>query len=94
MDQQFLVAPYLLPREIAPDTRSPVGLAAPIGKIYYTIDGTDPRLAGGAVSSKATLYFAPLRLDENAKLLARARHEGRWSGPIMFQPQRLPRPAN
>ena len=94
MDQQFLVAPYLLPREIAPDPRSPVGLAAPIGSIYYTIDGTDPRLAGGAVSSKASPYSVPVRLDENAKLMARARHEGRWSGPTMIQPWRLPRPTN
>jgi len=31
-------------------------LSAPEGTIYYTLDGTDPRLPGGGISSSALLY--------------------------------------
>ena len=32
-----------------------LGLAAPAGSVYYTLDGTDPRLEGGALSPAALL---------------------------------------
>ena len=35
---------------------SEIGLVAPSGTIYYTTDGSDPRLAGGAVNPAATAY--------------------------------------
>jgi hypothetical protein len=52
------------------------------GKIYYTLDGTDPRLPGGAPSPKATAYSSPLSLKPGARLVARAHSRGKWSGPI------------
>lgn len=41
-------------------------------RIYYTLDGTDPRLPGGGVSPKARLYDSPLAPAKNAHLFARA----------------------
>ena len=36
-----------------------VGITAPVGAIYYTLDGSDPRLPGGAISPDSVL-FAPV----------------------------------
>ncbi|MFV2069642.1 MAG: chitobiase/beta-hexosaminidase C-terminal domain-containing protein, partial [Pirellulales bacterium] len=40
-----------------------VELTAPAGIIYYTTDGTDPRLPGGAIASGAVEYTGPFQLD-------------------------------
>ena len=51
------------------------------GTVYYTLDGTDPRLEGGAVNSAAKVYSAPLALA-NGKVSLRARvrtSQGEWS---------------
>jgi autotransporter-associated beta strand protein len=48
------------------------------GMIYYTTDGTDPRLPGGTVFGKA--YSAPVVIHANTKVLARVRTTaGNWS---------------
>jgi len=50
-----------------------VGLAgAPGGVIYYTLDGSDPRLPGGQLSPNAALYGGPFALNANARIVARA----------------------
>lgn len=41
--------------------------------VYYTLDGSDPRLAGGGVSTNALIYTAPIALATNGHLVARAR---------------------
>lgn len=48
-------------------------------EIYYTIDGSDPRLPGGAVSSKAARYATPVRIDDHTVVKARALSAGTWS---------------
>ena len=47
-------------------------------KIYYTLDGTDPRENG-------QLYEQPLLFKENAMVKAAAEQDGRWSLPIDAQ---------
>ncbi len=59
-----------------------VTLGAPAGTIYYTLDGTDPRLPGGGISPRATPYLSPVRVDRNVRLVARARVSTTWSGPL------------
>ncbi|MEM7385338.1 MAG: lamin tail domain-containing protein, partial [Verrucomicrobiota bacterium] len=50
------------------------------GKIYYTLDGTDPRLTGGEVSASAEEYQSPLALTESAHFTVRVRTSGgAWS---------------
>ena len=36
------------------------------GQIYYTLDGTDPRLTGGTVSGQSSIYQNPILLAEGA----------------------------
>jgi len=55
-------------------------MTAPSGVIYYTLDGTDPRLPGGAVSPRASVYSVPIVLEENARVFARAKSGIKWSG--------------
>ena len=54
-------------------------LSAPAGTIYYTRDGSDPRLTGGAVSPTAQIYSGPLTLNQSAQIKARVLSGGVWS---------------
>lgn len=47
--------------------------------IYFTADGTDPRLAGGEISPSARIYSSPVPMDAFTSVLARARSGGIWS---------------
>jgi hypothetical protein len=48
-------------------------MTAPAGAtIYYTVDGSDPRLAGGAISPTAQVYRAPVAITSNTLMTARA----------------------
>ncbi|HYE30116.1 MAG TPA: lamin tail domain-containing protein [Methylomirabilota bacterium] len=48
--------------------------------VYYTLDGSDPRLIGGAISPSAKLYTGAVTLNESARVRARARSStGVWS---------------
>jgi hypothetical protein len=62
--------------------------------VYYTLDGSDPRLAQGAISSNAVVYTGPIQLKADVRVVARARDTNRrqtggpesstpWSGPVM-----------
>ena len=75
MEQQF---PPLPARSGTADS---VVLSAKAGEIYYTLDGTDPRAPGGAVSKAAQLYKAELHPPPGARIFARTRVENRWSAP-------------
>lgn len=76
----------------------PLGLATSSGtsQIYYTLDGSDPRAAGGGISPAAMLYREPLKLSSDVHISARSfdpEHQvparigdppltSRWSGRI------------
>lgn len=47
--------------------------------IYYTTDGTDPRLLGGSVAPTAVRYEGPLPLTQSIHVKARAREGSTWS---------------
>ena len=40
--------------------------------IYYTTNGTDPRLSRGGISQNAILYSGPFSVSGNARIFARA----------------------
>jgi len=56
-----------------------LAITAPAGTIYYTRNGTDPRLAGGAVSSSALTYSGNITLNQSAQIKARVLSGGVWS---------------
>ena len=54
-----------------------------IDGLYYTLDGSDPRVTGGAVNSSAVKYInSPFAIDENTLVRARTRLANVWS-PIV-----------
>jgi hypothetical protein len=57
-----------------------VSITAPAGAIWYTLDGADPRLAGGGVSPSAILYNGtPITITGIVTLRARALSGAQWS---------------
>lgn len=85
-----LIAAGLYPTVTAP-TLSPFGgevvsgsgptMTAPAGTIYYTTDGSDPRLIGGAISPSAASGASGVNaaLTSSATVKARARNGSTWS---------------
>lgn len=47
--------------------------------VWFTSDGTDPRLPGGGVSSHAQLFTAPFKLTHSQHIKARTLMDGVWS---------------
>ena len=48
--------------------------AAPSAIVYYTLDGSDPRLSQGDISPKAIAYTGPIVLQQNSRVTARTRN--------------------
>jgi hypothetical protein len=95
--RQFRAAD-LYPSAEAPELRVDAGeafLTAPQGRtIYFTIDGSDPRLAGGQVAPSAKRYTRPATLSGRNGLKARtcaATSEGSdWSALVEVGEQSFP----
>lgn len=56
-----------------------VTMTVPAGTIYYTRDGSDPRVIGGGLAPSALTYSAPLTLTSSVRLKARTRNGVTWS---------------
>jgi hypothetical protein len=84
LDRQFLPAPAFSQRGGV----VPSGLRIAIGggrvyTVYYTLNGTDPRLPGGALNPAAMEYRAPIALTGKTRIIARARKGTVWSPPAV-----------
>lgn len=55
-------------------------LTAPGDKLYYTLDGSDPRAVGGGVAPGAILYTGAVNLSASATLTVRMLSGTTWSG--------------
>jgi hypothetical protein len=49
------------------------------GSIYYTVNGTDPRLPGGALSPSAILYTGSVEIGYSLTVKSRVRQSSTWS---------------
>jgi hypothetical protein len=79
----------LYPRLEAPVSRIQSGhivLSAPSGAIYFTEDGTDPRLPGGALSAKAQRYQEALAAGGQWRARARLEENGHVTWSALVQP--------
>ena len=57
-------------------------MACITGKVYYTLDGSDPRMRGGAISPKAREYQSPIPMEGGRIVTARVRSDySLWSAP-------------
>ncbi|MHB1307819.1 MAG: lamin tail domain-containing protein [Limisphaerales bacterium] len=74
-----VVAPAFSQRSGVIPQGSRITVNAPAGTVYYTLDGSDPRLRGGAVAPGARVYGGPLDLPESARLKSRALVGATWS---------------
>lgn len=54
-------------------------MTAPVGAIYYTLDGSDPRLAGGTRNPAAILYTGAIDLPTTTLVKARTQSGTTWS---------------
>ncbi|MDP6636269.1 MAG: lamin tail domain-containing protein [Phycisphaerae bacterium] len=63
------------------DSGDSLTIAAPLGTIYYTLDGSDPRLVGGGISPAALIYSEAVALSDGAFVKSRAYDSGSgtWS---------------
>lgn len=52
------------------------------GQIYFTLNGTDPRVLGGGLSPSAQLYTVPISIPGNALLKTRVRNTTNWSALV------------
>lgn len=56
-----------------------LSVSGPPGTIYYTTDGSDPRLPGGAISPTAVAVGGAITLAESGTIAARTFSGGAWS---------------
>lgn len=89
---------HLKDGELFPSTQAPVfsqfGGALPVGgtvelsnpnssgTIYFTLNGGDPRLVGGAVAPDALTYAGPISLLRDVEIRARVRDGENWSALV------------
>ncbi|HEX4349442.1 MAG TPA: FN3 associated domain-containing protein, partial [Verrucomicrobiae bacterium] len=73
MDSNSLAMPLFSNNSGAIVAGSPLAITAQSGTtIYYTTNGSDPRLPGAGISSNAFVYTAPIVLNTNVIIMARA----------------------
>ena len=83
IDQQFPPAPAFSIAAGPVDCGSKLELKTRLGKIYYTLDGTDPRASGGGVSSSGRPFGSEVVLNKDTAVFCRARQGNRWSYPAV-----------
>ncbi len=90
IDSQFAAQPSIARPSGIVQAGETTAISMPSGAtVYYTTDGTDPRLEGGGVSPSAIAYSGPVPLTASMKLIARTWRSGsfsipatNWSGPV------------
>lgn len=82
IDSQF-VAPPIVQDGGSIVSGQTVSLQPTVGTLYYTLDGNDPRLPGGAVNPAAISYGSNPVINGTTTLMARSYLGGSWSGLVV-----------
>ena len=77
-----LAAPQFSPHGGLIAASLPVTMSAPAGTIYFTTNGSDPRLPDGAVAPEALTYATALILTDRTTLRARGFLTNAWSALV------------
>ncbi len=78
LSSELATPEFLQPSGVLVDS-DVVSLSAPAGMIYYTTDGSDPRLPGGDVAATAVQYEGPIAVTEDVQIRVRAKDGSNWS---------------
>jgi hypothetical protein len=83
MDQEFMLPPSFSMRGGTVNRGAKLELRARQGKVYYTMDGSDPRAPGGTISNAAKAYKSSIVLEDTTTVFCRATDGTRWSYPAV-----------
>jgi hypothetical protein len=83
MDQEFMFPPTFSTRGGTVKGGTKLELRARTGKVFYTLDGSDPRAPGGVVSKVASPYKSSIVLNDTTTVFCRATDGTRWSCPAV-----------
>jgi hypothetical protein len=81
MDHEFMLPPFFSMHAGTVSRGAKLELRARQGKVYYTLDGSDPRAPGGAVSAAARPYKSSIVLNDTTTVFCRVTDGTRWSYP-------------
>jgi hypothetical protein len=84
MEAQFLAAPGVTVSGSGKERVFKLEARENKGQIYYTLDGSDPRLKGGKPSPRALAYKEGIKCGAEMSLVARVQVRERWSGPLTY----------
>jgi hypothetical protein len=85
IDSHLPATPVVVSTDHRSKAADTITLRSARGKTYYTLDGTDPRQAGGSVSPRAQLYKGPIALNSHANVFARTQEGSGWSAPVVIK---------
>ncbi|MFV2067362.1 MAG: CotH kinase family protein, partial [Pirellulales bacterium] len=87
IDKQFATPPVITPGAGRVPRGQEITLSGVTGPIYYTSDGSDPRLPGGAINPSAIMIDEEVSLVFSAPvtIVARAMPGDEWSAPVTAQ---------
>jgi len=88
IDQQLTPLPRLLVQGTGNTVECRFALGSTNATVYYTLDGSDPRLPQGAIRPDAVTYAGPITLTTSAHLVARMHNpkQGQTGGPQSSTP--------
>jgi hypothetical protein len=81
IDSQFVPVPQLSHPGGNVSADFSLAITANTGTVFYTLDGADPRMAGGIVAATA-LSTSPVVLNGVARVMARVKNGTAWSGLV------------
>ncbi len=85
MDGALMLPPVFLAQGGTVNRGAKLEVRVQMGRLYFTLDGSDPRAPGGAISHAAKPYHSSIVLNDTTTVICRATDGTRWSYPVARQ---------